>query len=347
MKKVIYFLLILFISTSCLTEIDFDTSAETSIVVSGVITNSWDERAIFVSRSKGIETEVEKLNATGAIYKDGEYAEDLFLVRPGELFVPVWFEVEEGATYHIEIMTEDEQVYRSIPQMVQPRLQTDSLSFELNRRETGLNSQGIPISQWYVDVLAHINIPPGSSPRYYKWHIDEVWSVESQFATCYVYREEVENPIAVVTSKDLGAGLAPIRILSVELDDGFFYKHYFNAYLHSIDETSYDFYNKVRRLTANTGGLYDELPAPVKGNIFLHEGTPETVLGNVEFSLSDTLRLAVDRREISVQLFNRCETAMPCPPPPPPGDPDPPCICESCLPFFGVGSLGKPLYWED
>lgn len=346
MKKAVYTLAILFFSTACLTEIQFDYSDEEAVVISGVITNSMDERTIFVNHSKGIEAEVSKINATGAIYKNGELDVELIPLREGELVAPIWFKVEEGATYHVEITTKDQQIYQSIPQIVPQRMRTDSLAFILSQKQKGFNNLGVPINIWLVDVYAYINIPAQSQDRYYKWHIDESWSFESEQATCYLRKSVKENPVTVISSKEVEKGLIPIRIASVELDQSFFYKHYFNAYLHSIDEASFDYYRKVHRLTNNTGSLYDEIPAPIKGNIFLSKGKTETVVGNIEFSLSDTLRLPIENEDIEIQLFNVCKTGSPCPPPPPPPEPIPPCVCRNCVALFGIGSLVKPIYWE-
>ena len=190
MKKTVYSLMIIFLFSSCLTELDFNAGNEEAIVISGVITNSRDESTIIVSRSRGIQADVSKIKASGAIYKNGVLDQELVSINEGELVVPIWYMLEAGASYHVEITTEDGLEFQSTPQIVQPILRSDSISFELTRRQEGESRLGAPIYIWLVDVFAHIDIPPGSEGRYYKWHVDEAWSFESQFATCYLRREE-------------------------------------------------------------------------------------------------------------------------------------------------------------
>ncbi len=339
MKNYLYILLLFFFSNSCISEIAFDAGDQEAMVISGVMTNSIGERTIYLSRVKGLKAQSNAIDASGAIYKNGELEAELIQIRLGELAAPFSFRVEEGATYHIEITSADSQVYQSKPQLVPPKIKTDSLSFKLSSRREGFNSLGIPINIWFVDLYAHINVPAQEGTRYYKWQIDESWSFESTRWTCYLSKSVRENPAIVVSSANLARGSVPIRIASVELDDSFLFKHYFNAYLHAIDEASFEFYDKAQRLSNISGNLYDELPAPLQGNVFLSSGEDELVLGNVEFSLADTARLPIDYNELGRQLFNVCNTPSPCPT-------FGPCACVDCASVFGFASVAKPFYWE-
>ncbi len=342
MKNFIYILLLFALSMGCLTEINFDDGSEATII-SGVITNSQDERSIFVTRSKGIDPEYRLLEAPGVIYKNGELEVELIQQKAGVLSVPPSFKVEAGATYYVEITTQNNQTYQSRPQEVPAKRRTDSLSFEIVQRQIGININGETIDQFFVEVFAHILIPEQEDTLYYKWQVDESWNFISDSATCYLTKNVSETPVVIQTSLGLPKGLLAIQITSEEADIDFFYKHYFNVYLHSIDEELYTYYEKVQRLTENTGTLYDEVPAPIKGNVFLSSGEDEFVAGNIEFSLVDTLRLPIKNEDLEIRLFNVCETDEPCIILP---DIVPPCVCRDCRKRPGFGTL-KPYYWED
>lgn len=333
------YIILFLILGSCVTEFDFEAQPHTFTIVSGVITNSLGERTIKVTRTTGLDSVVLPVECTGAVYKNGAYEAELVPLKPGELVMPLSVGIEEGATYHIEITTPD-KVYKSKPMLVSERWKTDSLSYILEERLDGFSSLGAPLKSWYVDVFAHFKLPdPGSKVRYYKWQVDEAWSIVSAANICYLSKSITENPVTIVPSYELQHGNTAVHIATAILDKSFLGKHYFNAYLHAIDKESFDFYEKAQTLINNDGKLFDEIPAPIEGNIYVDQGTHETVLGWVEFSLVDTLRLPITRSEISLRIFNQCDSPFPC-------AATGPCECTNCAAVHGFATLNKPFYWE-
>jgi hypothetical protein len=348
-------LLVSLLLNGCVSEIIYDIGDQTFTVIEGVITNSPGESIIRISRVTGYGQSEEKIRGEGVLYKNGSPETNLVLLREGELALPINLKLEEGASYHIEITTEDNQTYASIPQVIQPRFRTDSLSFDFDRRLEGVNSAGAPIYVRYIDIFAHVEFPGGQEDqRFYRWEVDESWAFKEKavtpadpVATCYLRRGVTENLVTILTNDNLTAGLAKVRIATQPVDESFSEKHYFNAYLHSIDRRAFEFYEQAERLIENSGTLFDEIPAPIKGNMFNPDDEEELVLGYVEFSQVDTARIAINRSQIPFAFFQPCILPNPCPPRNlPPGTPQPPCACLACAAFFGFETLNPPPYWE-
>lgn len=129
-----------------------------------------------------------------------------------------------------------------------------------------------------------------------------------------------------------------VSILKQALDFSFEHTHYVNAYLHSIDAKTYDFYNKTERILNAGGTIYDEVPGRIESNITNQETPEERIGGWVEFFLPDTFRFKIRGSQIPVPVPLQCD--------PPPGV-QPSGRCLSCAGFYGQDSRTPPDYWED
>lgn len=341
--------------------LEFDIDIEEDFVlIGGVVSNSPDERTITISRGRGIDTrEFEPINARGKIYRDGQFWDQLAVQGVGRLYVPFTLKLEVGRSYEIEITTPENEVFRSRPQIVQAPLKMDSLSFGLDRRVTGTNFSGLPRYERFVDIYAHIDLAGSAERRYYRWQVDGAFSfVEaSQPANpnnvpsiCYLRHFVDENPSTVLSSEGLAAGEQRKLVSSRVIDESFLFRHIINVYMHSLDQESFDYYDRAIRLTQSTGTIYDEVPAPLSGNVIKTEGKAETVLGHIDFSLVDTMRISLDKGKLGVPINNVCATPTPCPQRPPlPGGVIEPifCKCYDCDLALPNASLFPPFYWDE
>lgn len=330
----------------CLTEIDFEDKGKAT-TISGVLTNDTASREIFVTRADGISNEGQPMQASGVVFKNGNVDVELIQKEIGVLSLPPSFEVEEGAIYYVEIITPDNQVYQSIPQKVPPKHKTDSISFQIVEKEASINTTGEIVNNYFVDFFAHVTLPDPKDTVYYKWQIDQSWNFVSEARICYKIRNERANEVALLSSNGRLAGPFKVRIASQEMDKSFSYKHYFNVNLFMIDKQTYEFYQKVQQLVNHSGNLYDEIPAPFKGNVFLDAGEAETVLGNIEFSAGgELLRFPIDSFMINerIDFFRVCEDTPGCGANAGPFDPcSKPHSCFDCL----ISPLGDTIKWDD
>lgn len=348
--------------TACVDPLEFSQVSEDEFVlINGVISNSPGERTITVSRGLGIDSkEFTPIDVRGNIYRDGQLWDQLAVQGIGELYVPFNLKLEEGRSYEIEIMTPDNEVFRSNPKTIQPRAFMDSLSFETERRFSGVNFSGLPKTDMFVDIFAHVNLPAGDENEYYRWQVDGTFSFievartgnpNDPIETCYISHFISENPSSVLSSEGLAAGDARHLVNSRVADQSFLFRHIINVYLHSTDRESYEYYERAIRLSSGSGSLYDEVPSPLKGNVIKTEGNPETVLGYIDFSLADTMRISLAKGKLGVSISNVCESLTPCrarPAIPGGGNVDPIyCICWDCNLALPNATLIPPFFWDE
>ena len=334
---------------ACISPLDVDFGSKEFLVVTGTISNSSNERSIRVSTHDEDFIFGRPHASTGAIYKNGAFLADLLAgSNPGELIVPPNIEIEEGASYFIEVKTASGLLIQSEPVVVQPRLETNSLSFEVVQRASQYNEFGVPDIANYLRVFASVDPSTNNTQtNYFKWQVDEAWALTEnppQSRTCYVTNTVGDNPITVFESPASSSGNAKVLILDRIIDDSFLEVHYVNVYTHSLDKRSAKYYQDALKLSEINGTLYDEIPAPLDGNLSVVSGGESELYGFVDFSLSDTLRLRLDNSDLKLQISNLCDSPSPCKPGGP-FAPPPPCRCADCANAFGQNTLIKPDYW--
>jgi hypothetical protein len=358
MKHVYLMILLPFLVASCITEIDFLDEENSFVAISGVITDNHERNIINIVRVNGYNGQIDSLNASGAYFKDGELAGPLAQFKPGILVFPIEFRIEEGATYHVEINAGG-NTYRSHPQLISPKLRMDSVSFDIDIRFDGTSSTGTLVNTKYVDFYAHITVPEDhrTNPQFYRWQVDEIWEFrevrniydsEDTLKICFPRTDVTEYPSIPLSTETLQPGPTAVRINTREIGEQFLHKHFFNAYLHTIDERLYEFYNKSEQLIQSNGTLYDVTPAAIEGNFYNVDDELERVLGVIEFAQVDTLRLGVFGYETKTSIINFCEAPDPCrenvflg------GFPPPPCKCYDCDEVYGPSTLIKPDFWDQ
>ena len=346
MRKVFILALISVLFCGCISEIDFDLEGESRIVIDGVISNSPGERFIRIRRTSGFDSLYSPVASTGRIIRNGEVWEELIPTSDGILALRSDLLIEAENTYYVEVETEEGKRYRSQEQMVQPLFEVDSLSFDIVPAEIR-DDNGNTRDTRLVRFFAHMNIPDvGREGLYFKWQFDNIYAFKDRRdIICHLEDELTRFPATLIRGRDLQAGQVKVFLASAELDRDFLVRYNVNTELHTVDQSTYNFYENANRLVSNEGAIFDELPGLLKGNISLvgEESEEDIVLGFVEFSLADTTRLPIRRDDFTFQLQDDCETAD-CPPAAPDGSPAP-CACADCGDFFGRETEIPPSYW--
>lgn len=361
-KYILVIVLVLAGLASCVTQLENPLDLEPQLVISGIFNNSDGQRQLSVLLVEDLDGQGQRLEATGSIYKDGQLSVELIKNATGELELPAGYKIEEGAEYYVEVVTNGNQVYRSIPQVVQPKLGVDNITYEVTEDIQQQRFSRTPaIIRSTIKFFANVNLPsPEVEKRYYRFVVDESWdfheSPESD-TICYLYTQIEDFPASLLTNASnlLQTGDVRKAVAIRAFDNSFAETHYFNLYSHSLDPRTFEFYAKSERLTSGTGTIYDEVPGPFRGNISNTGDPEEVVLGWIEFFVADTLRLRLqgdDLRADNLTVPTQCnqtgETG-PCPPqiPPPGGGPPPPCQCKDCQIVLGEDALNPPFYWEQ
>ena len=329
-------------TTSCIEELENQVPVSGQLVINGQFSNSEGLRQISILRINSITGAGTLLPADARIYRDGTDPLDLIEIEPGILRPPQGYVFEEGRAYFVELDVEG-QVYRSKPQIIQPKLSTDSISYEVRDERNDERRPGEPILFRKIKFSAFVDLPDvNERTAYYRWVVDEAWQFIGlgQGNVCYVEEDITTNGYQVASNTVPGAkvGLVGIPVLDQSLDFSFEHVHYVNVYLHSVDAETFDYYEKNQRLVGIDGTIYDEIPGEIESNVINVDRPEEKVSGWVEFFQADTLRLKVIGNQINAPVPQQCNI--------PPGG-TPPNRCLDCGGTYGQNTRIKPFYWED
>ena len=329
-------------TSSCIEELENQVPVSGQLLINGQFSNSEGLRQITIQRINSITGGGALLSAEARIFRDGTDPLDLIEIEPGRLRPPQGYVFEEGREYFVEVEL-DGQFYRSKPQIIQPILRTDSISFEVREEKNDERRPGEPILFRKIKFSAFVDLPDvNEGAAYYRWVVDEAWQFIGlgQGNDCYIQEDISTNAYQVASNTVPGAkvGLVGIPVLDQSLDISFEHKHYVNVYLHSVDAATFDYYEKNLRLVGIDGTIYDEIPGEIESNIINVDEPDEKVSGWVEFFQADTLRLKLTGNEINAPIPQQCNI-------PPGGTPSNRCL--DCGGTYGQSSRIKPFYWED
>ena len=382
--------LVFLLIVGCVSEFDFRTNTSALPGISGVISNSPDQRTLFVFETDGINENL-PVSATGALYADGNLAVQLVEESPGQLKIPIDYQLKSGVSYYFEITTSQNRTFQTIPQKILPFTKQQTLSWERSVESIPdiRNPDRIVPPTNVVNIYTNLEIDQSDDSVYfYRWQMSDTWLfreiprpfvdtfvvIDSERAItgpgtwkwvydtsivytpdtakdCYPTREIDEYASVLLETSNLDQGTATIKMMSREIDQSFLFKHYFSVFLHRIDAATYDYYAKAERLISNQGSLYDEVPAPLTGNVFDKNNPEAPVLGYIEMSFPDTMRVAIEKDDLNMVIEDECRPrgngTIACKEITSPGGGEPqPCKCYDCDKVFGEETDVKPPFWK-
>ena len=200
--------------------------------------------------------------------------------------------------------------YESVAMELKPVPPIDDIFYEKELIEEG-NEESVAKEGCTVYLDTH---DPGGDCKYFRWDYTETWEVRLPY--------DVPNKICWATNKSTSIIIKntsllsentisryPLNFISNEtdrLEDK--YSILVNQY--SINEEEYRYWDKMQKITEQTGNLYDIMPASIQGNIFCVDDPTEIVLGYFSVSAKTTRRIFIeDSFSGLVQLYSDCELA--------------------------------------
>ena len=332
---------------ACISPVEFSgPEPQRTLVVSGLITNNPELRFVQLNWLQAANTDgelaSEPITSAQVNLLAGEEELGEFELANGGIYVYTQeFVPDPSQEYGIQVLLDGNE-YRSRPTAFPLSYKPDSVTFDYTERVLEVvQPYNIPIRKMFIDVHVHNTLPPGNSDRFFRWEVDESWSLfelpqPNPFIpqeTCYFFRDRRNNPVSIQSTASLNPGPFSKFLLTKQLNLEFKDRHFFNVYQYSVSREAFEYYEKVEQLGSDVGNVFDEIPAIVTGNVANSNDQTETVLGYVEFSQVDTFRQDIFELLIPVTFFQDCGTFNPQP------------FCFECETVRGA-SLDRPYYWD-
>ncbi len=274
------------------------------IVVEGLLTN--EENSSYVKISRTIPTGITGLSSPvvdAHVYIKNELNEAVVFYedRPG-YYIPVspGFKGETGITYTLFILTDNKQ-YESSPMLMREVPAIDSLYSEFEFTDDGSRYPPLYTYDVYFD-----SYDSSVNNKYFRWTYEEVWEYHLPWhyppdykRICWISEES--SDILIKNNSTLEQSVVD-RFHLVHLDNWssskLFQKYSIQLKQYSISENEYIFWETMKKMTDEQGGLYDPIPAPLTGNIISVHDPAEPVLGYFSVSAVSTKRLFIDNDTI-------------------------------------------------
>jgi hypothetical protein len=304
---------------SCVTPIELPTSYATrQIVISGQISTLADRNLVQV----GITALSQRLPepvpfAQVVLYsQSGEvvfYNEDPD--KPGNYRLPD-FAATPGETYHIEVTTQNGEVYQSAKETVPLSPGTISARYEM-RGEEVIDKEGTIDRGMYTNIYANASFEDANTPRFVKWTAEEVYLIRptnfpDPFGAvppdCFVVQNADPQRIVIIDRNEVrGQTLDDIFVAARLVNQTFHYRHAFTVYQSAITENAYEYWRKVNIVANQNGSIFDAPPASVTGNI-MNVRNPETqALGYFQASNQVFDRFTILKGELPIELAPYCD----------------------------------------
>ncbi|MEM7657200.1 MAG: DUF4249 family protein [Bacteroidota bacterium] len=371
--------LLFLLFSSCIKELALPVGSTAIPYVSGVISHSEGERTITVGEINGIN-EVVPLSAEVWLLEEDSLAAKFEEIAMGSYTLPMNVALQEGNRYGVEVLLENGRRYQSESRELLPKGEIAEITWDSGLEVIGRDLEGNPVEDQVVNIYASVALEPGEETRYYRWQTANTWSVveipkpevdtfrvitftaligggfeydttiswiPDEVVVCYPTTEVSDHPSTLVSTEGLTQGLASKQILQRPLNQDFVNKLFVHAYLHRIDAKTYQFYEQGQRLIDNQGNLFDETPAPLRGNVRSLDDSTELVLGLVEFSQADTMYQGLTLSDLGVFVEDGCRPGADGPIVCVEGfGSPPPCKCYDCPLIYGEETVEIPPYWN-
>jgi hypothetical protein len=301
LKRQILILLPVLLFSSCVTEFlpQIDEEKEL-VVVEGLITDQVKTNTIKLSKSLPLGEKGDARPLTGCIVSISDnlgYSYTLIEKSAGKYVTDsTAFRGEVGKFYTLHIRVDNGyhySNYESYPVEMKPVPQIDSLYYEkISIRENVNYIEGIEECQIYLDTY-----DPNKNCRFFRWDYSETWilrliaDVPNQ--TCWISNNSKNIYIeSTETLKEDRLRRHPVTYISNETDRlKREYSILVNQY--SLNEDEYNYWKKLQKLTEESGGLYDIIPASVPSNIMCIEDPGEKILGYFSVSAISSKRIFI------------------------------------------------------
>ncbi len=271
--------------SSCVDRVDLNLpEIPDLVVVDGGMILGQDTQTLKLTYADRINKRVFKpLTEALVTVCNGQLYEAYLEQQPGEYKLPgKLIQPQLGLPYHVEIKLKDGTTFISAPEVLQPVIPIDALSFKVETQDKIINTS-VQVKR-SLFISAEVTIPESKS--YYKINYDRVYIV-SEFqchplkpvSACYIYdSSQLKPPILINASFFTPGQTVGFTLPGFDLDYKLAEKNSFRIRLESLSSQAYLYYTQLKMVLNSGQSIFDIAPAQIKGNLHTAVGSME-VLG--------------------------------------------------------------------
>lgn len=305
MKISNFLILVLFIITACIEPITFENPGnKTPVVISGYITDQTGGHRVSVGYSVPYTSSSFRAYAFTPIQDaqvliiddDGnetQLHEDLRAA--GNYLTDDEFKGEIGRKYKVQVQIEDGQAYESSWEELKPVTAINDLSITPYEQRSIEN--GIEVVEKGIDAFVTFD-DPADIDNYYRWRWFGTYEVQFSLddkGPCWITEPDID--LINILEDGFQDGMTIERTAaSVKIKNR---TNAQNKYILTVQQLSltrraYEFYELLNKQREQQGTIFDETPAPVRGNLNAVNDPDELVLGYFHASSIKTSRISIE-----------------------------------------------------
>jgi hypothetical protein len=288
LTRYLAFLILCLFFNSCIDKVELkEPNVARKLIVDGTVTNLPGPYIVQLSYSVPFNSKKLTDLTNGA---DVTISDNLGNVYPLKSFNSGIYKTDSatfrgivGRSYTLNIKTLDSKQYQSKSELLREPVLIDTITSKFIRSEIS--------NSFDVFVTAK---DPSVSGNYYRWK----WRNYEELDICYVARVRDERgsfvflypccqrcwqitssygSLALYSDDLINGGTFKNKIANIPYDN--IYDYYMQIEQYSISKENYNYWNLVQGQISNSGGIFDNTPAFIEGNIFNVKDPKEPVLG--------------------------------------------------------------------
>jgi hypothetical protein len=312
-------LLIILTASGCVTKFmpEIEESRE-MLVVEGMITDQPETNRIRLTKSSPLGKKNLVKPVTGCIVTIFDDLDNTWYLKDAGngyyITDSLQFRGIPGRIYTLRVNSNgrlpENYSYESLPMELKAVPSIDDLFFERKlieaANEETVAKEGCTV---YIDTHDH-----SGECKFFKWDYTETWEVRLPY--------DVPNKICWTTNKSTGIMIKNTSMLSDNIvsryplifisneTDRLEDKYSILVNQYSINEVEYEYWDKMQRISEQTGNLYDIIPSSIQGNIYCVDDPTKIVLGYFSVSAKTSKRIFIeDLFSGLVNLYRDCPMA--------------------------------------
>ena len=314
-KTILLLLLIITLTQGCIDPYYPEINdKQNSIIIDGTLTDKEGYHYIHVSRSVPYESleNTPIQNCTVEVIDDSGNAIHFYESEPGlyEQWIDQDF-LETGRKYKLRVLSAGSK-YESRYETMLPCPPVNNVYWEIEKKETADPENPIYGIQFYTDLVTQ-----SGDAKNYRWELEETWEYHSEYLIRIYWngKEMITLPtgtdslffcwdsgsiheIYTSTIKNItGDTLSRILLKYISNETSrLTVKYSLLIKQYALSDTAYEYWNQLKKLSQETGGLYETQPPQIRGNIFNTRDDYETVLGYFNVSGISEKRIFVSEK---------------------------------------------------
>jgi hypothetical protein len=311
--RLILIFIVLINSDSCIINyIPGISENEELLVVEGLINDQPGINTINISKSLPLWQRTFPKPLKGCIVSisdDLGHAYDLKETATDGTYVtnPVTFRGMSGRKYTLHIRTTSESVnlsYESLPMEMKPVPPIDSIYYEKKK----FADWPQPVEGCNIYLNTH---DPSNRCRFYRWEYSETWEFHVAYnfpnRVCWISNSPREILIKNASIAEESSVIRHPVISITNPVDRLSVKYSILVNQFSLNEDEYLYWERLKNMIDQTGGLYDIIPANIPNNIYCLEDPSKKVLGYFCVSAMSSKRIFIkDNFAGANNMYNSC-----------------------------------------